>query len=116
MDKQKKKRKFLIGEKQQAAVTMLVDGGYRLQEVAYALGVHRTTVWRWFRHTEMQKYFNRYQEKQFRKIARVMRNEEEARLKKLTAKLDSDNPWLANAAAIAILDRYGDWFKKWLMA
>lgn len=97
-----------------AAVKMLVDGDYHLQDVASILGVHRTTVWRWFQHSEMQRYFDRYYEKQMRNVIREARKAEEAKLKELTAKLDSDNPWEVNAAACAILNRYGDWLREWL--
>ena len=87
---------------------MLVDGGYLLQDVASILGVHRTTVWRWFQHSEMRKYFDRYYEKQMRDVIREAKKQEEARMKEIRVRLDSANPWEAYAAAVAVLDRY-DW-------
>ena len=114
MKKRKKKKTFTVGEKQVAAVKMIVDGDYKIQEVAYALGVHRTTVWRWFKHKEMERYFWRYEEKQMRKKFREIERQSEKGMEELQKKLDSPNPWEANAAANAILNRYGDWLREWL--
>ena len=93
---------------------MIVDGGYQIQEVASILGVHRTTVWRWFQHKEMQKYYDRYEAKQIRKQFREIGRETRKEMEELQRKLDSSNPWEVNAAANAILNRYGKAFWEWL--
>lgn len=86
---------------------MIVDGGYKIQEVANILGVHRTTIWRWFQHNEMQRYYWRYEEKKIRKEYREIEKEAIAEAEELSKKLDSPNPWEANAAANLILHKYG---------
>ena len=48
----KKKKPFQIGEKQNLAATLFWEG-HTVQEVADRVGVHRTTIWRWYQHKEM---------------------------------------------------------------
>lgn len=106
MNRQKKKQPFVVGEKQMAAVKMIVDGGYKIQDVASILGVHRTTVWRWFQHREMQKYYDRYEKKKYKEVLRKWRLEARKEARDLEKMLDSSNPWEANAAAVKIMDTF----------
>lgn len=46
MPKRKRKPEAPLTEQQKKAVRMLYEGS-RIQDIAAALGVHRTTVWRW---------------------------------------------------------------------
>ena len=106
----KKKQPFVIGEKQVAAVKMMVDGDYAIQDIAAILGVHRTTVWRWFQHKEMQKYYDRYEAKKCKEALRqwrqAARRADQKEARDLERKLSSRNPWEANAAAVKIMDAF----------
>lgn len=86
----------MITEKQKKAVD-LVFKCYKTREIAAELGVHRTTLWRWFQKPEMQEYY----EKRF--IYRIRRCIK-ATTKTLREQLDSNNKWEANKAACALMD------------
>lgn len=87
---------------------MLVDGEYPIQEVAATLGVHRTTIWRWFQHKEMQRYYGRYYDKkinaEMREIRREVERVWEKRREKISEMLNSDNPAEVYATAIRVID------------
>ena len=90
---------------------MLVDGEYPVQEVAAILGVHRTTVWRWFQHKEMRRYYERYADKQVNAELRKARRAAQKEAERLGKLLDSNNPTEAYGAAIKIIDSMGDWLR-----
>ena len=106
MRKRSKKKPFVIGEKQQAAVKMLIDGDYKVQEVAAALNVNRSTVWRWFQHPEMRAFCERYYRKRIAAIKRDIRRGMDRKRARLEAKLTGDNPYVANAIANRVIDVY----------
>lgn len=58
---------FIVGNAQKYAVKLLFQGK-KVREVAAIMGVHRTTLWRWFQHPELQTYAARYCESERRKI------------------------------------------------
>lgn len=100
----RKKKPFVIGEKQVAAVKLFVDGDYKVQDVAATLNVNRVTVWRWYQHEEMRRYHERYYRKRISEIKRDFRRTFERKKAKIEAKLAGGNPYIANETANKILD------------
>lgn len=93
---------FMMGDRQKQAVRMLFEGE-RVGDIAAAVGVHRSTLWRWFRRPEMQRYAQGYYARRTRQLLgsnarRVMIDP-----------LDSPDPREALAAAERVLDALGDW-------
>ena len=85
---------------------MLIDGDYKVQEVAAALNVNRSTVWRWFQHPEMRAFCERYYRKRIAAAKRDIRRGIERRAARLEKKLSGNNPFEANAIANRIIDVY----------
>lgn len=88
---------FMISEKQKQAVRMLFEGE-RVGDIAAAVGVHRSTLWRWFRRPEMQRYAQGY----FARRTRQLLGSHARR--GLLDRLDSPDSWEALAAAERLLD------------
>lgn len=88
---------YTMGEKQKQAVRLLFEGE-RVGDIASAVGVHRSTLWRWFRRPEMQRYAKGY----FTRRARQLLGGHARH--GLLDQLDSHNPWEALAAAERLLD------------
>ena len=82
--------------KQKKAAYMYFNGK-RMHEIASELGVHRTTVWRWFQRPNVQQYYARISESECRKILK-------RKLEK--SQLYSDDPVKVNAEANRVLDMY----------
>lgn len=93
---------YTMGEKQKQAVRLLFEGE-RVGDIAATIGVHRSTLWRWFRRPEMQRYAQGY----FARRTRQLLGRQAQR--GLLDRLDSHNPWEALAAAERVLDALGDW-------
>lgn len=86
----------MITEKQKKAVD-LVFKCYKTREIAAELGIHRTTLWRWFQKPEMQAYYDaRFRKRMKRRVRATIR-----RLEKL---MDCDDKEISYNAANAILD------------
>ncbi|MBR4908174.1 MAG: helix-turn-helix domain-containing protein [Acidaminococcaceae bacterium] len=88
---------FLIGEKQKRAATLLWKG-LKTPEIAAVLGIHRSTVWRWFQHEEMREYTQKvFRRNRGRALRKPMKNA-------LSEAVESGDHWRINAAANRILD------------
>ena len=70
MSKGKWKPETPFTEQQKTAVRMLYDGD-PVQDVASALGVHRTTIWRWKRKRQYRKEWNRINRNEQRRCERI---------------------------------------------
>lgn len=93
---------FMMGSRQKQAVRMLFEGE-RVGDIAAAVGVHRSTLWRWFRRPEMQRYAQGY----FARRTRQLLGSHARR--RMIDPLDSPDPREALAAAERVLDALGDW-------
>ena len=68
----------------EAAAEIFADGGYfYLQEVADKVGVHRTTLWRWWQHKEFRQYCERVRRRIVGKCWRQIQKENRAEIRKL---------------------------------
>lgn len=86
----------MITDQQKQAVKLFYQG-MKVHEVAQAIGVHRTTLWRWYHRPEMIRYTERYFEQENKRLfSRCIR--------KLNAELDSKNPNKSYQAALKIID------------
>ena len=65
----KRKEEKPLTEQQKKAVAMLYDGE-KVQDTAQALGVHRTTIWRWECRRDFRREWNRIDRNLRRKYAR----------------------------------------------
>lgn len=93
--------KKALTDQQKAAVKLLINGA-RVSEVAAALHVHRTTLWRWFQNPQLRNYAKRYYDREIHKIL------EQPIKDPLFNGLDSPNPWEVERTAVKIIDR-GQW-------
>ena len=84
---------------QQKKAAQMYFNSMSVHEIASELGVHRTTIWRWFQRPAVRQYYKRLSEREFRKICQRIYD----RHMKL---LNSDDPIKVNAEANIILDRY----------
>ena len=100
----KNKKPFILGEKQKAAVKMFWLGGYKIQDVASALGVHRSTLWRWYQHEEMRRYHDWYIRQQMGIMRWKMQDKAEKKAQEIREKLRNGNPVEVNALANDVLD------------
>lgn len=73
--------------------------GKKVHEVAVILGVHRTTIWRWWQHPEMEKWARWYFATE---TGKYLTKVEEQTL----SQLDDPDPLKAQRAAIRVLDAY----------
>ena len=96
---------FMMGDRQKQAVRMLFEGE-RVGDIAAAVGVHRSTLWRWFRRPEMQ----RYAKGDFARRTRQLLGRQAQR--GLLDRLDSPDSWEALAAAERVLDALGNWLRQ----
>ena len=103
----RRKKPFRIGEKQKAAAVILAEGSYcSIQEAADLMGVHRSTLWRWWQHPEFQRYCERIRRaavaaamkearKETQAVRRELRKKERAFAKqKAQAQQDEYKHWL----------------------
>lgn len=92
---------FIVGKKQKKAAKLFAEGK-KTREVAALVGVHRTTLWRWWQHEEMWECSEKVWDARKRKILASCRFVEP-----LAAELEDPDPFKAQAAACRILDKYG---------
>lgn len=70
MNKAKKKRpRRPLTDQQKLAAKVIFDTG-RMAEAAAAAGVHRTTIWRWYKRADFQRELNRIHDKWIREKRR----------------------------------------------
>lgn len=93
--------KKALTDQQKTAVKLLINGA-RVSEVAAALDVHRTTLWRWFQNPKLRRYAKRYYDREIQKILKKPIKDP------LFNGLDSPNPWEVERTAVKIIDR-GQW-------
>lgn len=84
MAKRKKKRPFKIQEKQVAAAKIFAEGFLSLQDVADKVGVHRSTLWRWWQHKEFRQYCDKVRRQIIRELMRENRKQMRAEIKEMT--------------------------------
>lgn len=84
---------------QQKKAAQMVFEGMKVSQIASELGVHRTTVWRWFQRKEVRQYYERLSERELRKICKRVHDQH----MKL---MNSDDPVEANAEANKVLNMY----------
>ena len=96
---------FMMGDRQKQAVRMLFEGE-RVGDIAAAVGVHRSTLWRWFRRPEMQRYAQGYYARRTRQLLGSHARHG------LLDQLDSPDSWEALAAAERVLDALGNWLRQ----
>lgn len=87
---------FMMGSRQKQAVRLLFEGE-RVGDIA-AVGVHRSTLWRWFRRPEMQRYAQGYYARRTRQLLGSYAR------RGMIDPLDSADPREALAAAERVLD------------
>lgn len=90
MTKPKSKRPFEIQEKMRVAAKIFAEGFLSLQEVADEVGVHRSTLWRWWQHKEFRQYCEKVRRKvvgdlmrEIKKQLRAERMEIEKRIRQM---------------------------------
>ena len=88
---------YQISDKQKKAVRLLWKG-HKVKEIARMLGVHRTTLWRWFQHPEVVAYAQRYFDRETRRILSKPYEFETA--------LDSSDAQTAQRAALHVMDLF----------
>lgn len=89
-------KRFSVGKREKLAVKLLYNDK-SIPEIAEILGVHRSTVWRWFQHQELVKYASWYFNTENGKYLA------KARINWLS-ELDDPDPWKAQRAAVRVLD------------
>ena len=108
MNKRKRKQKFVLEEKHRVAAKLFAEG-YTKQAIAFAMGVHRTTVQRWFQHEEVYAYSDKCLDRIIRAKTREIKREAERKSKEILKKLDSLSGYALLAYANKILDRFSPW-------
>ena len=89
---------YRVTSQQKKAVQMYFNS-MSVPQIASELGVHRTTVWRWFQRPAVRQYYERLSDREFRKIL-------QREFDKSMSVIDSDDPIKANAEANRVLDMY----------
>lgn len=91
----------MVTEKQKQAVKLFYKCN-NVREVAEAIGVHRTTLWRWCKNPEYVRYAKQYYKRaEYRLIQRMW--------KKWNAELDSPDPDVSYERALKIYDLCLKW-------
>lgn len=91
----------MVTEKQKQSVKLFWKG-MKVHEVAEILGVHRTTLWRWYHRPEMVRYAKQYCNRARYKLHERM-------WKKCMAELDSPDPDVSYERALKVVDMYLRW-------
>lgn len=74
MKRKRKRPRKPLTEQQKQAARVLFDTG-RIGDTAAAVGVHRTTLWRWYKRRDFQRELNRVHDKWVSDMRRKYRRE-----------------------------------------
>lgn len=91
----------VLTEKQKQTAHLLYLG-HSINQISAEIGVHRTTIWRWYKNPELIKYGQRYFQTQNNKIRR--RNRKSRYQKQIERDLAGTDEMIANETANRVMD------------